>query len=50
MSDIVRLMKLYYCDKFIAERKTSLGKDWHSSCLRCKTCKKVLNPGGHSEV
>ncbi|KAJ8881956.1 hypothetical protein PR048_018443 [Dryococelus australis] len=32
-----------------AERKTSLGKDWHSACLRCEKCNKTLTPGGHSE-
>ncbi|XP_046393142.1 cysteine-rich protein 1-like [Ischnura elegans] len=39
------------CDKpvYFAERKTSLGKDWHSSCLRCEKCNKTLTPGGHSE-
>ena len=34
----------------VAERKTSLGKDWHSFCLRCTKCKKTLIPGQHSEV
>lgn len=32
-----------------AERKTSLGKDWHGSCLRCEKCNKTLTPGSHSE-
>ncbi|KAI0225104.1 Cysteine-rich protein 1 [Lamellibrachia satsuma] len=32
-----------------AERKTSLGKDWHPACLKCTTCNKTLTPGGHSE-
>jgi len=32
-----------------AERKTSLGKDWHGSCLRCEKCNKTLTPGGHAE-
>lgn len=32
-----------------AERKTSLGKDWHGSCLRCENCNKTLLPGSHSE-
>ena len=35
---------------FLAERKTSLGKDWHKSCLKCVRCKKVLSPGGHAVV
>lgn len=34
---------------FLAERKTSLGKDWHGACLRCEKCNKTLNPGGHAE-
>lgn len=34
----------------VAERKTSLGKDWHRQCLTCQACNKVLNPGQHSEV
>ncbi|KYN17725.1 Cysteine-rich protein 1 [Trachymyrmex cornetzi] len=32
-----------------SERKTSLGKDWHGSCLRCEKCNKTLTPGGHAE-
>jgi LIM domain len=32
-----------------AERKTSLGKDWHSFCLKCEKCNKVLMPGAHAE-
>ena len=34
----------------IAERKTSLGKDWHSFCLKCTKCNKTLAAGQHSEV
>ncbi|CAG2066629.1 unnamed protein product [Timema podura] len=34
---------------FLAERKTSLGKDWHSACLRCEKCNKTLTPGQHAE-
>ncbi|XP_026682146.1 cysteine-rich protein 1-like isoform X3 [Diaphorina citri] len=39
------------CNKpvYFAERKTSLGKDWHGSCLRCENCNKTLVPGSHSE-
>ncbi|OUC44913.1 LIM domain protein [Trichinella nativa] len=41
------------CNKpvYFAERKVSMGKDWHASCLRCfnEPCGKVLTPGGHSE-
>ncbi len=33
-----------------AERKTSLGKDWHPLCLKCVQCNKTLTPGGHAEV
>nr|KAF7437859.1 hypothetical protein H0235_000250 [Vespula pensylvanica] len=31
------------------ERKTFLGNDWHSSCLRCEKCNKTLTPGSHAE-
>ncbi|ESN99576.1 hypothetical protein HELRODRAFT_101539 [Helobdella robusta] len=39
------------CQKevYFAERKTSLGKDWHSGCLRCAKCNKTLTPGQHAE-
>ena len=33
-----------------AEKKMSLGKDWHAMCLKCKKCNKVLTPGQHAEV
>ncbi|VDN52717.1 unnamed protein product [Dracunculus medinensis] len=35
----------------IAERVTSIGKDWHRSCLRCENihCRRTLIAGGHSE-
>ncbi|KAL2740876.1 cysteine-rich protein 1-like [Vespula squamosa] len=33
----------------IPERKTFLGNDWHSSCLRCEKCNKTLTPGSHAE-
>lgn len=32
-----------------AERKFSLGKDWHGSCLKCERCNKTLTPGSHAE-
>lgn len=32
-----------------AERKQSLGFDWHPECLRCEECGKRLNPGQHAE-
>lgn len=45
------------CYKFLsfsslkkAERKQSLGYDWHPECLRCEECGKRLNPGQHAEV
>lgn len=43
--------KCHKCGKpvYFAERKTSLGKEWHPSCLRCDQCEKVLTPGQHAE-
>ena len=35
---------------YFAERRQSLGHDWHPACLRCAECGKVLNPGTHAEV
>lgn len=35
---------------YLAEKVTSLGKDWHRPCLRCEKCKKTLTPGSHAEV
>ncbi|XP_069983192.1 cysteine-rich protein 1-like isoform X1 [Penaeus vannamei] len=32
-----------------AERKSSLGKDWHAFCLKCEKCNKTLTPGSHAE-
>ncbi|XP_004645421.1 cysteine-rich protein 1 [Octodon degus] len=39
------------CEKevYFAERVTSMGKDWHRSCLKCEKCGKTLTSGGHSE-
>lgn len=37
------------CDT-VAEKVTSLGKDWHRPCLRCERCSKTLSAGGHAEV
>lgn len=34
----------------IAEKVTSLGKDWHRPCLRCERCSKTLSAGSHAEV
>ncbi|KRX76300.1 Cysteine-rich protein 1 [Trichinella sp. T6] len=44
-------LSILYRSQFKAERKVSMGKDWHASCLRCfnEPCGKVLTPGGHSE-
>ncbi|VDN22502.1 unnamed protein product [Cylicostephanus goldi] len=40
-----------YSHHILAERVTSLGKDWHKPCLRCanENCKKVLSAGSHAE-
>lgn len=35
---------------YSAERRTSMGKDWHRECLKCDRCSKTLSPGSHSEV
>ncbi|KAG8192167.1 hypothetical protein JTE90_027808 [Oedothorax gibbosus] len=44
-------MKCHKCGKpvFFAERRTSLGYEWHPECLRCEECGKRLNPGQHAE-
>uniref|UniRef100_A0A8C9G4H3 LIM zinc-binding domain-containing protein n=1 Tax=Pavo cristatus TaxID=9049 RepID=A0A8C9G4H3_PAVCR len=34
---------------YLAEKVTSLGKDWHRPCLRCEKCNKTLTSGGHAE-
>jgi len=34
---------------YFAERRQSLGYDWHPYCLKCEECGKVLNPGQHAE-
>nr|XP_025034306.1 cysteine-rich protein 2 [Pelodiscus sinensis] len=36
--------------RVVAEKVTSLGKDWHKFCLKCERCNKTLTPGGHAEV
>uniref|UniRef100_A0A2M4A9M3 Putative ras gtpase effector rassf2 n=1 Tax=Anopheles triannulatus TaxID=58253 RepID=A0A2M4A9M3_9DIPT len=45
------MWKCHKCGKpvFFAERKQSLGYDWHPECLRCEECGKRLNPGQHAE-
>ncbi|XP_050446406.1 cysteine-rich protein 1-like isoform X1 [Cataglyphis hispanica] len=47
VSCVRRMMEKFRAIK--TERKTSLGKDWHGSCLRCEKCNKTLTPGGHAE-
>ncbi|KAK7501453.1 hypothetical protein BaRGS_00007257, partial [Batillaria attramentaria] len=37
------------CCRLDPERKTSLGRDWHPSCLKCTECGRVLSPGQHAE-
>lgn len=34
---------------YFAERRQSLGFDWHPTCLCCEECGKRLNPGQHAE-
>ncbi|XP_025948062.1 cysteine-rich protein 1-like [Apteryx mantelli] len=34
---------------YFAERKRSLGKDYHPLCLKCCLCKRQLSPGQHAE-
>ncbi|XP_050799210.1 cysteine-rich protein 2-like isoform X1 [Gopherus flavomarginatus] len=34
---------------YFAERKRSLGKDYHPLCLKCYQCKRQLSPGQHAE-
>lgn len=48
-----RLFTLFHYGQWMAlaaERKQSLGYDWHPECLRCEECAKRLNPGQHAEV
>jgi len=49
---LLKAFKLILCNFILAERVTSIGKDWHRPCLRCynQACKKTLSAGGHSEV
>ena len=48
----ILVLSILCCFMFcwLAERKSSLGHDWHPNCLRCESCKRMLNPGRHSEV
>ncbi|XP_068127416.1 cysteine-rich protein 1-like isoform X2 [Hyperolius riggenbachi] len=34
---------------YFAERKRSLGKDYHPFCLKCFQCKRQLTAGQHAE-
>jgi len=34
---------------YFAERRQSLGFNWHPNCLKCEECGKILNPGTHAE-
>ncbi|CAH0552964.1 unnamed protein product [Brassicogethes aeneus] len=45
------MWKCHKCGKpvYFAERKQSLGHNWHPECLRCEECGKRLNPGQHAE-
>jgi len=45
------MWKCHKCGKpvYFAERKQSVGYDWHPECLRCEECGKRLNPGQHAE-
>ncbi|XP_056638146.1 uncharacterized protein LOC130446101 isoform X1 [Diorhabda sublineata] len=45
------MWKCHKCHKpvYFAERKQSLGYNWHPECLRCEECGKRLNPGQHAE-
>ena len=39
---IVFFLKLLF---YLAERRQSLGYDWHPLCLKCEECGKILQPG-----
>ena len=49
-ASIALTLTLTLLTPFVAEKATSLGKDWHKACLKCAKCKKTLSPGGHAEV
>lgn len=44
------LIKNSRFSSFLAEKVSSLGKDWHRGCLKCTRCGKTLTSGGHAEV
>ncbi|XP_076444271.1 cysteine-rich protein 1-like [Babylonia areolata] len=45
------MSKCPQCKKevYFAEKVSSLGKDWHLGCLKCKKCSKTLTPDSHAE-
>lgn len=54
MSESESTISMSSCPKcgktvYFAERKTSLGKNWHPNCLKCEECGKILSPGQHAE-
>uniref|UniRef100_A0A674KC63 LIM zinc-binding domain-containing protein n=1 Tax=Terrapene triunguis TaxID=2587831 RepID=A0A674KC63_9SAUR len=49
---LMRCLEYNYSYLFLlltAERKRSLGKDYHPLCLKCYQCKRQLSPGQHAE-
>ncbi|XP_028910761.1 cysteine-rich protein 1-like [Ornithorhynchus anatinus] len=40
-----------FCGKpvYFAEKKRSLGRDYHPLCLKCSQCKWQFSPGQHAE-
>ncbi|ELU08705.1 hypothetical protein CAPTEDRAFT_212368 [Capitella teleta] len=49
-----KAVPMYVCERcnkpvYFAERRTSLGKEWHRQCLRCEECHRILNPGQHAQ-
>lgn len=39
------------CNKevYVAEKVSSIGKDWHRACLTCEKCNKPLAQNSHEE-
>uniref|UniRef100_A0A672GG52 Zgc:195282 n=1 Tax=Salarias fasciatus TaxID=181472 RepID=A0A672GG52_SALFA len=35
---------------YFAEKKRSLGRDYHPLCLKCQKCNRQLTAGQHAEV
>uniref|UniRef100_A0A803JR60 Cysteine-rich protein 1 n=1 Tax=Xenopus tropicalis TaxID=8364 RepID=A0A803JR60_XENTR len=46
---LIKYDVLLLCFFGIAERKRSLGKDYHPLCLKCFQCKRQLTAGQHAE-